>query len=341
MPCYVGLDASKKTTSICVMDPKGAVLREGEVETTPTAIIGFLRGGRLRYARLGIEASPMSNWLAGNLTRARLRTICIEARHAHGVLRAQSNKTDASDARGIADLMRTGVYRAVHVKSEYSRQVRALLSARKLLNAKAADIRNGVRAFLLELGLKLPRGKTSQFDTAVGSFLKKHPFASSLVAPLLTLHKTLLAQAKIFEDRVVQIARDDPACQLFTTIPGVGWLTALSYRALVDDPMRFAHSRSVGPHLGLVPRTFQSGESEWRGKITKRGDKEARCALCLAARTLLNRRTRQTWLKTWGEQLTARRSRMCAVIAVARRLAVIMHRMWITQTSFRLEGCLA
>jgi transposase len=338
MPYYIGLDASKKATSICVMDSKGGVFRQGKVETTPAAIIGFLRGNRQRYARLGIEASPMANWLVENLTRARLPAICIEARHAHGVLKAQANKTDEADARGLADLMRTGIYKAVHIKSEYSRKVRALLTARRLLIRKAMDIQNGLRAFLLELGVKLPCSRATRFGPEIDLFLKKHSFASSVVAPLLNMRNTLMAQARMFERRLAQIARDDLACQLFVTIPGVGPLTALSYRAAIDDPLRFVRSRSVGPHLGLAPRTFQTGGTMWRGRITKHGDRDARTALCIAARVLLAPRTRQSWLKTWGEQIAKQRGRKCAGVAVARRLAVIMHRMWINQAAFRLEG---
>jgi transposase len=337
MPCYVGLDASKRHTSVCVTDPNGNVLREGRVETTPKAIVGFLRGDGARFARIGIESSSLAPWIYEGLARARLPIICIEARHAHGALGTQPNKTDRSDARGIADLMRTGSYRAVHIKTLESRRIRAMLTARKLLKAKAQDIQNGIRGLLLGLGFKFESGRTATFDRRVRTAVSKHEFASTIVAPLLELRSKILTEVAHFERRLGDIARHDPVCTLLQTAPGVGPLTALIYRTSVDEPGRFASSRAVGPHLGLVPQTHQSGDIEWRGRISKHGDRDARSALFMAAMVLLTHRGATSWLRRWGEAVAARRGRKRAIIAVARRLAVVLHKMWLTESPFRPE----
>jgi transposase len=338
MPCYVGLDASKKFTSICVIGPTGDVLKEGRVESTAREIIEFLRGDGFRYARIGIEAWGLATWLYVGLAKAGLPIICIEARHAHGVLKAQANKTDRSDARGIADLMRTRTYRAVHIKSQASQQTRALLTTRKLLKTKAQDLRNAVRGLLLEYGLKLDRGGTATFERRARTLVARQSFLSSVVEPLLDLTAHILGQVEALELRLEEIAQNDPVCQLLKTAPMVGTLTALHFRTAIDEPGRFPCSRAVGPHLGLVPRTYQSGVSERRGRITKHGDVDARGALFLAARGYFRSDIRSSWLKTWAEEVAARRGSKRALVALARRLAVVLHRMWVTGTAFRYEA---
>ena len=337
MPYFVGLDGSKKTTSICVMDRKGAIVREGEVATEPKAITSFLRGQGARYALVGMEEWTMSSWLRDGLARARLPVICIEGRHAHGVLKARAHKTDRTDARGIADLLRTGTYRPVHRKSEASRQIKALLTARQLLATKALGMENAIRGLLMNLGFTLGARLRRAFGDVVTRLVRRNEFAWGLVAPLLELCAKLRDQARELERRLTAIAKGDEACRVLTTAPGVGPLTALAYRSVIDDPNRFARSRSVGPLLGLVPRVRQSGETERRGRITKAGDHMLRSGLYMAAIVILRRGGRESWLRAWGETVAARRGKKRAFIAVARRLAVVLHRMWVTGASFRAE----
>lgn len=337
MPCYVGLDMSKQLTAICVMDRDGSVLRESAVPTSPVDIINFLRGDGLRYARVGLEAGALAPWLYERLARAGLPVICIETRHAHSVLKANPNKTDRSDARGIADLMRTRTYRPVHVKTESSQRAQALVTARKFLKTKAQSISNLIRGLLLGLGLKVDKGKTATFARRVRLLISRHSFAQSLINPLLEAQSALYNQLKILERNIEETAKADPVCRLLTTAPGVGWLTSITFRATVDEPSRFTKSRTVGPHLGLVPRTFQSGETERRGRITKSGDTATRTALYMAAMSLMRMR-RRSWLKDWGTAVAARRGAGKAIVAVARRLGVVLHRMWITGTPFRWEN---
>ena len=337
MPCYVGLDASKKTTAICVLDAGGAILREAVVPTTVADIVGALRGDGVRYGRVGLEACGLASWLYEGLARARLPVTCIEARHAHSVLQAQANKTDRSDARGIADLMRTGTYRTVHVKCARSRELQALVSARKLLKEKVVDVENAIRGLTLSLGLKVQSRRKATFELRVREIVRGHAFAESLMIPLLEARAALLATAAGLEGRLREEAEADPVCRLLTTAPGVGWLTALLFRVAIDEPGRFQSSRSVGAHLGLVPRTYQSGGSERRGGISRRGSSEMRTALFMSALALMKVR-RPCSLKTWGDGVAARRGRKRALVAVARRLSVVLHRMWISGTPFPWEA---
>jgi transposase len=336
MPCYVGLDASKKTTHICVLDENGLTVDEGFTTSDPKAIISFLRGKRRRYARVGLEAWSLASWLYTGLAKDGLPVIVIEACHAHGMLAAtRRNKTDRNDARGIAELMRRGVYKAVHVKTPGSQDIKAELSVRKLLLTKAHDIENGIQGVLLLHGLKLRPGLNATFERHSMALARPVPKAADLIKPLLAVRRTLLDEVARFDVRLKSLAANDPVCERLMTAPGVGALTALTFRAAIDEPRRFTRSRNVGVHLGLTPRTRQSGEKETRRGISKMGDESARTALFLAAITQMRRSTRPSWLKTWGEQVAARRGRKKAVVAVARKLAVTLHSMWVNETEFR------
>lgn len=340
MRCHVGLDVSKRYTSICVVDANGEIQREGRVETSPKAIVSFLRGQGRRYSRIGMEASSIAPWLYEGLVRNGLPVICIETRHAHGVLKAQPNKTDRDDAVGIANLMRTGTYRLVHIKTPQSQRIRAMLTARRLLKTKFLDIQNGIRELLLGFGMKLDPGGAGSFTARVLSLVRRDTGVSDVIGPLVSMCLRLDAEIKGFDERLAAMAADDPVCRLLITVPGVGPFVALTYRTAIDVPERFSRSRSVGPHLGLVPRTFQSGDIERRGHVSKHGDRGVRAALFIAAMVLMKPRARTNWLKTWGQQVAERRGKKRAIIAVARRLAVVMHRMWLTGTPFRWESAL-
>jgi len=337
MPYFVGLDASKKTTHICVVDRSGAVVQTGVVETSPKAIAGFLRGQGRRYVRVGAEAWAISSWLYEGLARAGLPIVLIDARHAHGLLKSQRNKTDKNDARGIADLMRIGAYRPVHVKSAASQEIRTLLTARAMLTLKAHDIANFIHGALLGAGLKLAKLQRRTYEARVEALIANNAFLKSLVEPLLRARAAILLERDGIEARLLAAARADPVCKRLMTAPGVGELTALIYRSSIDEPGRFPRSRAVGPHLGLTPRTYQSGDAEWRGRITRCGDGLLRRALVTAAMTSLKKNTRESWLKVWARGVAERQGGMKAGIAVARRLAVVLHSMWVTQTDFRWE----
>jgi transposase len=333
MPLFVGLDASKHKTSICILDADGGTVAEGEVATEPKDIIAFLRGRRERYRRIGIEAMSLASWLYEALAKAGLPIICIDARHAHGVLKARLNKTDRNDARGIAEIMRVGIYKAVHIKSAESQQARLLLIARRMLRTKSRDLENLICGALLQSGMKVsPSAKA--FDVKVRELVRKKDFLRSVISPLLDARADLIRRAKLMENCIRALAKEDPVCRRLMTVPGVASIVALTYRTSIDIPGRFADSRNVGVHLGLTVRVRRSGLMERRGNISKIGDATTRSALFSAARVILFSVKRQSRLRDWGLEVKSRRGAGKAMIAVARRLAVILHRMWTTDTDF-------
>jgi transposase len=337
MTHFVGLDASKATTNICILDAGGGTVREGVVSTEPSAIIQYLRGERRRYRRVGIESMSFTPWLYEPLAAAGLPVICIESAYASAVLSGRLNKTDRNDARGIAEIMRAGVYKAVHIKTKASQEAKLLLSARGCLIAKRCDIDNVIRSALLQFGLKIAPGRTYSFEARAQQLAPSAGAVRAVLESLLVSRASLDSEVAKLEQQIDRLVADDPVCQRLMTAPGVGRIAALEYRAAVDVPQRFSSSRTVGVHLGLTPRTFKSGTVDRKGRISKCGDPAARKALYLAAMSLVRPATRTSDLKVWGLKVIAERGRRKGVIAVARRLAVILHRMWLDETDFRFE----
>jgi transposase len=251
------------------------------------------------------------------------------------VLKAQINKTDRNDARGIAQMMRAGLYRPVHVKTLRSQKLRMLLTHRKLLQSKAIAIENDLRATLRNFGLKVGLVGTGKFEGRIRELVEKLPDLTALVEPLLVVRRVLREQIAVLHRRVLAVARDDDVCRRLMTIPGVGPVVALTYRATIDVPARFRNSKAVGAVLGLTPAKHQSGESDRTGAISKCGDEMMRVMLYEAAQIMLVRSTKWSWLKAWAMQIARHRGMKKAIVALARRLAVIMHRIWVDGTDFR------
>jgi transposase len=336
MKHYVGLDVSVKETAICIVDETGKIVREAKVTTEPEAIVALLNAAGLDYARVGLEAGPMSQWVVTGLLEAGLPVVCVETRHMKAVLKAQQvNKSDRNDARGIAQMMRVGLYKPVHVKTLASQQERMLLTSRKLLRDKLQDMENELRGTLRNFGLKVGVASPGRFEARVRELVVGHPPLEAIVDPLLAVRRVLRQQFALLHKMVLDRVRSDPLCRRLMTVPGVGPVVALTFRATVDQPQRFARSKMVGAHFGLVPRRFQSGETDYDGRISKCGDAMMRTALYEAAQVLLTRTQKWSWLKAWGMQLARRRGGKKAIVALARRLAVILHRMWTDGTQFR------
>lgn len=333
MDYFVGLDVSVRTTSICVMDAGGTIIREGKAESSPEAIASFLV--ERSYVRVGIEAGPLCQWLYAGLAKAGFPIICIEARHARAVLSAQVNKTDRNDARGIAQMMRVGLYRPVHIKTLASQKIRTLLSGRRFLQTKMLDLENSIRGLLRNFGLKVGIVTRAQYEPRIYELLGEHQDLLAVFEPMLIVWRITRQQFEALHKKMLAIARTDEDCRLLMSAPGVGPFVALTYRTAVDEPARFQKSRAVGAHFGLAPRTHQSGEIDRHGRITKNGDETLRSALFESAMVLLRPQTKPSALKAWGLRVAKRRGLAKAMIAVARRLAVILHRMWIDRTPFR------
>jgi transposase len=334
MEHFAGLDVSVNETSVCIVDETGKIVREVKVASEPGALLTVLNSGAHHFKRIGLEAGPLSQWLYSALGEANLPVICVETRHMRAVLQAQINKTDRNDARGIAQMMRAGLYRPVHVKTLRSQKLRMLLTHRKLLQSKAIAIENDLRGTLRNFGLKVGIVGKLRFETRIRELVENLPDLAILVEPLLVVRRVLREQIAVLHRRLLVIVRDDEVCRRLMTVPGVGPVVALTFRATLDVPARFRNSRAVGAALGLTPCKYQSGESDRTGGISRCGDEMMRVMLYEAAQVMLVRSTRWSWLKAWAMQIARRRGMKKAIVALARRLAVILHRIWVDGTEF-------
>jgi transposase len=335
MDHFAGLDVSVNETSVCIVDDAGGIIREVKVTSEPDALLEVLANPAYQFRRIGLEAGPLSQWLYSALAEAGLPVICVETRQMRAVLQAQINKTDRNDARGIAQMMRAGLYRPVHVKTLRSQKLRMLLTHRKLLQSKAIAIENDLRGTLRNFGLKVGVVGAAKFEARIKELVESLPDLALLIEPLLVVRRALREQFTILHRRVLVIVRDDEVCRRLMTIPGIGPVVALTYRATIDVPARFRSSKAVGAVFGLTAAKYQSGEINRSGAISKCGDEMMRVMLYEAAQIMLMRSTKWSWLKAWAMQIARRRGMKKAIVALARRLAVIMHRIWVNGTEFR------
>ena len=335
MPHYVGLDVSQKTTSICVVDGTGRHLWRGSCRSEPEGIFGALAQHAGTNSRIGIETGPMTPWLVHALRERGLEVVCLDARHARAVLKMQLNKTDANDAEGLAQIMRTGWHRAVHVKSLEAHRTRSLLGARQQLVGMATQISNHIRGVLKVFGILPGEVRGMRFDHRVEACLAVRPDLAPMVEPMLTVWQQLRAQIAVFDRSIRAVAKSSPACRLLMSVPGIGPITGLSYVSTVEDPSRFRNSRAVGAHLGLTPRQYQSGEIDRSGRISRCGDRLARTMLYEAATVIQTRVRRPCALKDWAQSIAARSGAGKARVALARKLSVILHAIWRSGEPFR------
>ena len=335
MDYFAGLDVSVKDTSVCIVDSTGKIVREVKVASEPEALLAVLTNPAYHFKRIGLEAGPLSQWLYSALAEAGLPVICVETRHMRAALKAQINKTDRNDARGMAQMMRVGLYRPVHVKTLRSQKLRMLLTHRKLLQSKAIAIDNDLRGTLRNFGVKVGIVGSARFEARVKELIENLPDLAVLVEPLLVVRRVLREQLGILHRRLLAVVRDDDVCRRLMTVPGVGPVVALTYRATVDVPARFRKSKSVGAVFGLTCAKCQSGESERTGAISRCGDEMMRTMLYEAAQSMLFHSTKWSWLKAWAMKSARHRGMKKAIVALARRLAVIMHRIWVDGTEFR------
>ena len=336
MVYFVGLDVSVKATSVCVVDDTGKVVLEQKVPTEPAEIIAVLTSLGVPFGRIGIEAGPLSQWLVNALMAADLPVICLETRHMKALLTAQQiSKTDRNDARGIAQMMRVGLFKPVHVKTLVAQEQRMLLTSRKLLQRKLLDVESDLRGTLRNFGLKVGVVGGSRYEARVRELVEGFPRLAAIVEPLLSVRRVMRQQFAILHKMLLDMVRGDSVCRRLMTAPGVGAVVALTYRATVDQPQRFVHSRAVGAHVGLTPKRYQSGEIDYDGGVSKCGDALLRTMLYEAAHSLLIHSRQWSWLKAWGMRVAQRRGMRRAVVAVARRLAVVLHRLWVDGSEFR------
>ncbi len=333
---YVGLDVSLRSCALCIIDTNGKIVLERELACEVEVIVECLSQCEFRIERIGFEAGALSQHIYFGLKSAGFDVVCMEARQVNAALAAMRNKTDKTDARGIAQVLRTGWFSPVHMKSREAHGQRALLSTRKALLKKTMDLANEVRGLLKIFGIRLPKAvKHGSFDGVVRPMIEMDDILAHALVPLLDARLVLYQHYLELDRRVKRAASRDEVCMRMMTVPGVGPIAALSFKAAIDDPARFKRSRTVAAHFGLTPRRYQSGEHDNPGRISKAGDQDVRAALYAAANALLMRTMAGSQIKSWGMKLMRTKGRRRAVVAVARKLAVLLHRMWVDGTVFR------
>jgi transposase len=327
---YAGIDVSLELLSVCVVDAKGRIVKEAKVASEPEALVGFFKELGFPVKRIGLEAGPLSQWLHAGLTRAGFETDLLETRHMKAALSAMTVKTDRKDARGLAQLIRMGWFQPVHAKSIGSQEMRALLIARKQLLGKLIDVELSVRGILRGFGLKVGQVTRKEFEARIRELVAGQATLERIAGAMLSARATLKAEYEKLHKAVLAIVREDAVCRKLMTVPGVGPLVAVTFKSA-----GIAKSKAVGALFGLTPKKYQSGEKDITGGITRAGDEMVRTALYEAANVVLSRITRFSKLKRWGMDVARRRGSKRAKVALARKIGVILHRMWVDGTTYR------
>jgi len=334
MTQYVGLDVSMEETSVCVLDAWGSILWEGSVESEPSAIVRLLHRRAPCAVKVGLETGPTSTWLWHELRADGVPAICIDARHAQAALSMRVNKTDRNDALGLAQLMRMGWYREVQVKQLAAHGDGALLASRALLVRQRCELENQIRGLMKNVGLRARATKGNAFGQSVSALCSRSALLKDVVMPLLEVWSQLRRQIAVLTARVRARAGASVTCRRLMTMPGVGPLTALAFQSVLDDPARFKHSASVGAYVGLTPRSYASGQIDRMGRISRCGDALMRSYLYEAANIMLTRSRSSNPLRSWAAKLAKRAGYKKARVALARKMAVVLHRMWVDGTDF-------
>jgi len=334
MEYFAGLDVSMAETHLCVMSRDGAVILDVKAPSTPAGIASALAQAPA-CRRIVFETGRMAPMLFHGLSQLGLPVICIESRQAHQALRSlATHKTDRNDARGLAHLARTGFCKPVHVKSLPAHAVRSLIIARKKLVGHRVTLENQIRGLAVVFGVRLPRALSRAFIEQALRASEGIPGLAAAMRGLVAARAAVLGAVVAIDVDIKRMARASEACRHLMTIPGVGQLTALAFTAAIDDPRRFRRSRDIGAYLGLVPRRYQSGEVDYTGSISKCGDRRVRTLLYEAANVMLTRYAGSLKLKSWALAIARRSTMRKARIALARRLAIIMHAMLRDGTQF-------
>ena len=333
---YAALDVSDKSTQVCVVDGVGVVLWAGACATDPDAIARTLKSRAPGLARVILETGPLSAFLYHGLVERDVEAVCVCARHAHGVLKARVNKSDVHDAEGLAQMARTGWFKAVRIKQDATHLTRAQLKIREQLidahQAMAGQLRGLLKLFGLRLGKVTTPGKRRE---RLAALFARKPELEPIMAPLVESLEALEGQIRRSSTALAALAAADPVATRLMTTPGVGPITALVFKTSIEDPGRFARGEDAGAFAGLAPRRSQSGERDYKGRISKAGDPMLRGALYEAANSLLSRVKRPCALQIWGRRLAEAKGGKRARVTVARKLAVLLHRLWASDTDFR------
>ncbi|MBI1220937.1 MAG: IS110 family transposase [Rhodobacteraceae bacterium] len=338
MGVFAALDLSQGQTAICVVDHDGAILAEAKVPTCPDAIVAWLAARFDDLERVGMETGPLAVWLWNALTERWVPILCLDARHANGVLKMMPNKTDHRDARGLAQIVRTGWFKAVQIKSHAAYVNRALLTAREALVGMRVRLENEIRGLLKTFGIMFGKrvgGFRRRAEDIIARELAVAPELLPIFEALMQARHDILARIAALDSRTRAIAKRHAIVRLLMTAPGVGPITTLAVVAAFDDAARFRRSSSAGAYLGLTPIRYESGEISRNGRVSKRGNKFTRKCLFEAANAILNRNLGGSRLRSWARAIAERTGPRKAKVALARKLAVTLHAMWRTKASIR------
>ncbi len=335
---YVGLDVSLKETAVCILDDSGGAVWRGRCPSQPESMAELIRKRAPSAERVVLESGPLSTWHWHELKGRGVPVICVDARSAKAALSGRVNKSDELDAEGLAQLARTGCYNEVHVKSLDSHRLRTVLVARAQLVSMKRTLSNTIRGLLKAMGLFAGRASRRDFSDQVRSLIATEPLLGSGIEALLSTWESVSRQVRALDRLLSRVARHDPICRnVLMTAPGVGTLTALAFKSIVDDPGRFRHGSQVAAYIGLVPRRSQSGETDHMGRISRCGDAMLRGYLFEAATVALSRIRREAPPISWARTLAKRVGQGKARVALARKLAVILFTMWRTNQPFRWQ----
>jgi transposase len=331
---YVGLDVSLKETKVHVLDEQGQRVWRGRCASTPEAIEAVIRKHAPQAVRIGLETGPLTTWLWQALTDVGLPMTCLDARKAKAALNMRTNKTDANDAEGLAHLVRSGWYCEVRVKGREAMLVRSLLGARTQLLGIVTELSNQIRGVMKTFGLIVPKGGGRIFEANVRRLLEGEAAVAGVIVPLLEAWRAVRERTAVLDRQLLAAARASATCRRLMTAPGIGAIVAAAFVAAVEKPENFRNSRAVGVWIGLTPRRYQSGEVDYDGHISRRGDGRLRALLYEAAVSILTRVQSESTLRRWALALKTQVGFKRAAVALARKLAVILHAMWKTGTDF-------
>lgn len=338
MGVFAALDVSQDQTAICVVGQDGAIMGEVKVATCPDAIRDWLSSWSGDLERVGMETGPLAVWLWNALTACGLPIVCLDARHANGVLKMMPNKTDRHDARGLAQIVRTGWFKAVRIKSHGAYVARAMLTARDALVGMRVRLENEIRGLLKTFGIMLGKrvgGFKRRAEEIVAKELAVAPELVPIFEALIRARRDILERIAGLDSRIRAVARRHATVRLLMTAPGIGPVTAMAVVAAFDDAARFRRSSSAGAYLGLTPRRYESGEISRNGRVSKRGDGFTRKCLFEAANAIFCRNLGGRRLRSWARAIAERTGPRKAKVALARKLAVTLHAMWRSNTPFR------
>jgi len=337
---YCGLDVSNKSTAVCVVNASGRVVKQLQTSTTERG----LREGLKEYKglRCVVEAGPLAESICNFVEKVGHKIEILDPRRAKAVTSGK-RKTDKLDAEKLAQVCRTGWYTRVHRKSGKARGLRSYLTARMQMVKTAGALASTIRGIFRAHGIIIAVGKDGKFEANVLQALKKaEPMLHAAITPLLKAWKGAnLCEKQMYRTLNRQVARQSQEIRNLMTVPGVGPATAAAFVATIDTPKRFASSEQVGDYFGLVPSLYQSGEVEIRGRITKHGDELMRFLLVEAATTILSRCKKNFALRQWGLKLQEKKDFGKARVAVARKLACLLHHLWITGKPFDASRAVA